>query len=339
MSDYGHDPTYGWYEDSSDASTYDPLMVDNIGGTPFAGSERLLFTGVYLAAGNNPYTHIQLFYNSGETVVPPVNATQYTNNASGFTKIITNTSNSNSTTTELNDNYATGINGYSTLGNGATDFTWNSGGYVNYSTDRSSTFSALSKQFTESAALLSGRSHQGDLGLFSIASTSVSAAALFGFRNSATTTLGDAISLVVLNQTPSIRVDYNGQPFSTGNRSLTQFTTTLALNTTYQFSLDMNNSVVTGTLMRATGTVLGTETVNISGSEGFDGVDSFGLNNYADGLGEPSRGRSNGHLRQLERLCVGAMDTRIPSTGCRRARGRYHSRELFCARNCFWHME
>ena len=64
MSDYGHDPTYGWYEDSSDASTYDPLMVDNSGGTPFSRSRTIIIHGrIILAAGNNPYTHIQLFYN------------------------------------------------------------------------------------------------------------------------------------------------------------------------------------------------------------------------------------------------------------------------------------
>ncbi|MES2088350.1 MAG: LamG-like jellyroll fold domain-containing protein [Patescibacteria group bacterium] len=285
MSDYGHDATNGWYNNSSLTATYDPLMRTYIGGTPAQVPDNYYARSSYLGAGNNPYTHIQLFYDTAEAVVPPVNATQYTSNCSGCTNIVTRISDSSSTTTESTDDFSTDLSDYSFVSNGATKFIWDSGGYVSYTGDRSSTFSSVYKKFT-SLRNYDKTTHIKASWNFTIGSTATNAVTLFGFRNSATTTLADAVSIIIANNIPSVRVDYNGAAYSSGNRDLTSFTTTLSTGTTYGFDLEMNNSVVTATLKNSSGATLETKTVNFNAGKGFDGVDSFGIYNFGDGTSE-----------------------------------------------------
>jgi len=282
MSDYCHNSTYSWWFNGD--SSYRTGMQTNIGGTPATVPDKCYSRDHVLGAKNNPYTHIQLFYDTAETTVPTTHGTQYASaaTAAGLTNVTTRISDSNSTTTEISDNYSSGISGYSSVANGATQFTWNAGGYINYTGDRTSTFSSLYKKLTSLRNYDKTDRIKASFN-YTITSAATNGTVLFGFRNSSDTTLKNAVSIIIVNNAPFVRIDYNGTALDVANRDLTAFTTTLSTGTTYSFDLEMNNSVVTAILKNSSGTTLETKTVNFNGAKTFSGIDSFGIYNYNNG--------------------------------------------------------
>jgi dienelactone hydrolase len=83
MSDYGYDPTTGWYNNGASAAHRATLNADigNPGTNDPAVRDRYMARASSLASMNNPYTEIHLFVNENETTCPPVNATRYRDNA------------------------------------------------------------------------------------------------------------------------------------------------------------------------------------------------------------------------------------------------------------------
>ena len=85
MSDYGYNATNGWYNNGATSSRQPQLNADignpNTGGA--AVLDKYLARASNLASKNNPYSEIHLFYNSNESICPPINDTSYRNNAAG----------------------------------------------------------------------------------------------------------------------------------------------------------------------------------------------------------------------------------------------------------------
>jgi len=282
MSDYCYDPTYSWWYNGD--SSYRTGMQTNIGGTPTTTPDKCYSRAHALGAKNNPYSHIQLFYDTAETTVPLSHGTQYIsqNTAAGFSNTEMHISSNTSTTSELSDNFSTDLSDYLFVGNGTSKFTWNNAGYIDWVGDMTATFSSVYKKFTSLRNY--SKADRISAGFdFSTSSVDANQTILFGFRNSADTVLKNAVSILVQGQTPYIRIDYNGIPLSINNRDLTSFTTTLSAGATYKFDLEINNSVVTATLKNAGGTAIETKTIDFNADKGFDGVDSFGIYNFHNG--------------------------------------------------------
>lgn len=325
MSDYCYDSTYSWWYNGD--SSYRTGMQTNIGGTPVTDPDKCYSRAHTLGAKNNPYSHIQLFYDTAETTVPLSHGTQYINQntTAGFSNAEIHTSDSTSTTLELNDNFSTDLSEYSFIGNGASKFIWNNAGYVNWVGDRTSTFNSVYKKLPSLRNY--GKADRIKASFdFSFSSTDANGAILFGFRNSADSTLKNTVSVIVLGQTPSVRIDYNGTPFDIGNRDFTSFTTTLSTSTTYKFDLEINNSVVTVILKNSGGTTLETKTVNFNASKGFDGVDSFGIYNFHNGdtLGNASGTFDNINIDAYARWIHG-----YPQEGAGTAEGNITAENYF----------
>jgi len=284
MSDYGHDASNGWYFNDGLASTYNPLMQTYIGGTPAQVPDQYYSRAHYLGAKNNPYSHIQLFYDTAETTCPVVNATQYTTvaSAAGFSNIVSRISDANSTTTEITDDFSSDLSDYSSVGNGSTKFTYNNSGYIDFSGDRTSVFSSTYKKLP-SLRNYDKTDHIKSSFNFSLSSFVGTGGILFGFRNSADTSLKNVVSILIINNVAYVRIDYNGTPLDSTNRSITAFTTPISTSTSYGFDLEINNSVVTAVLKDANGSPLETKTVSFDGSKTFNGVDSFGIYNFNSG--------------------------------------------------------
>jgi len=83
MSDYGFDPTNGWYNNGA-AANHLALMNSDVGNPNTGGNavlDKYQARASNLASRNNPYSEIHLFVNSSETTCPPVNNTSYRDNA------------------------------------------------------------------------------------------------------------------------------------------------------------------------------------------------------------------------------------------------------------------
>ncbi len=82
MSDYGFNPTDGWYNHGAGSRT---SQLDTDVGNPNTGGatvlDKYLARASNLASKNNPYSEIHLFVNATETICPPVNSTSYRANA------------------------------------------------------------------------------------------------------------------------------------------------------------------------------------------------------------------------------------------------------------------
>jgi hypothetical protein len=122
---------------------------------------------------------------------------------------------------------------------------------------------------------------------FNITSADENGAVYFGFTRSAETLAKNKASALILKVggviKPYIRVEYNGTPYLAGNYTLTAFTTVLSTGTNYGFDLELNNSVLSGTLKDANGTELETKTLTFNGAKVFDGIDSFGISDHSAG--------------------------------------------------------
>jgi hypothetical protein len=83
MSDYGHNPTAGWYFKGASSSHQAQMRTDI--GDPAGGADsvrdRYHARASNLASANNPYTEIHLFVNANEPTCPPVNDTAFYSNA------------------------------------------------------------------------------------------------------------------------------------------------------------------------------------------------------------------------------------------------------------------
>jgi len=83
MSDYGYDPTNGWYNNGASSSHIAQLNQDI--GNPNTGDaavlDRYMARSSNLASMNNPYSEIHLFVNNNETICPKINDTTYRDNA------------------------------------------------------------------------------------------------------------------------------------------------------------------------------------------------------------------------------------------------------------------
>lgn len=291
MSDYGYNSTYGWYTNGA-TGTQQTIMQTRIGGTPASVLDNYYSRAFYLGAKNNPYTNIQLFYDTAETNVPQSHATQYTtvSGAEGFTNVTTRISTAATTTTDLDDNLSTNLAEWLSLGAGATDVVWNgSGQRIDWTTDRNSTYDSLYKKL-DSLRNYSKTDRFKTTFTFTVASTAGNnALTLIGFRNSSNTSLKNAVSLVIGNVSgtlkPYIRIDYDGTALNSTNRTLQIFTNSLTLNETYNFELEVNNGVLTGILKNSSGTTIETQTINFDGSKTFTSIDSFGVSNFNDNSG------------------------------------------------------
>lgn len=82
MSDYGHHPTHGWYNNGAGGRT---AQLDTDIGNPNTGGPavlaRYLARASNRASKNNPYSEIRLFVNASETICPPINSTSFRDNA------------------------------------------------------------------------------------------------------------------------------------------------------------------------------------------------------------------------------------------------------------------
>ncbi|MFA6459049.1 MAG: LamG-like jellyroll fold domain-containing protein [Candidatus Paceibacterota bacterium] len=282
MSDYCYDSTYSWWYNGS--ISYRTGMQSHIGGTPTSTPDRCYARAHYLGAKNNPYSHIQLFYDTAESIVPPSHATQYLtqNNAAGLSNVIVRTSSSTSTTTELVDDFSTDLSDFTFTGDGTTKFTWNPGGYIDWVGDRATSSNAVLKKLSSHRSYSKSDRIKASF-TFSITDVDTNGVILFGFRNSTSTAIRNAVSLIVVNRTPSVRIDYNGTTLDLSNRDFTNFATTLSTGTSYGVDLEMNNSVVTAILKDTEGAALETKTVSFDAAKGFDGVDAFGMYNFHNG--------------------------------------------------------
>lgn len=83
MSDYGYNPSSGWYQNGAASNHRSQLQTDI--GNPLTGGQEVLdryhARASNLSARNNPYSEIHLFVDSNESTCPPVNITTYRDNA------------------------------------------------------------------------------------------------------------------------------------------------------------------------------------------------------------------------------------------------------------------
>lgn len=83
ISDYGYDPSIGWYQNTASSSHQSQLNADI--GNPLTGGptvvDRYMARASNLAARNNPYSEIHLFVNSNEAVCLPIHNVSYRENA------------------------------------------------------------------------------------------------------------------------------------------------------------------------------------------------------------------------------------------------------------------
>ncbi len=75
MSDYGHDPTYGWY--AYGGTGYQATLRQRIGGAPEEVPDRYMARNSLLAVENNRYTTFQMYVDEEENVCPAYNDTTY----------------------------------------------------------------------------------------------------------------------------------------------------------------------------------------------------------------------------------------------------------------------
>jgi hypothetical protein len=291
MSDYGHNSTYGWYNNGA-TSGQQTIMQSRIGGTPAAVPNNYYSRAFTLGAKNNPYTYIQLFYDQDETNVPQSHANQYLSVATseGFTNVVTRFSDSSTTTTELNDDLSTNLSEWISLGAGTSDISWNSSGqYIDWTTDRNSTFDSLYKKLDSLRNFSKTNKYKATFSFKVNSSAGNNSLTLIGFKNSADIALRNTATLVLNNVSgtvkPYIRIDYNGTPLNSANRTLQIFSSNITIGQTYNFQLEVNSSTLTGILKDASMNTLETQTISFDGSKTFDGVDSFGVSNFNDNNG------------------------------------------------------
>jgi len=86
MSDYGFDPSNGWYQNGSSAGHR--AILDAVPGNPGTGGaagvqirDRYMARASNLASVNNPYSEVHLFVNGDETTCPPINSLLFKQNA------------------------------------------------------------------------------------------------------------------------------------------------------------------------------------------------------------------------------------------------------------------
>lgn len=286
MSDYGHNATYGWYTNGA-TGTQQTLMQSRIGGTPAAVPDKYYARAFTLGAKNNPYTYTQLFYDQDETNVPQSHATQYRNNAvaEGFTNVVNRFSDATTLTTELSDDLSTNLSEWSSRGAGASDITWNSGGgYINWTTDRNATFDSLYKKFDSHRSLSKSNRFKATFSFTVSSSAGNDSLTMIGFKNSGDTVLRNTAVLVLNNVSgtvkPYVRIDYNGTPLNTANRTLQIFSNSITIGQTYNFELEVNSGTLIGTLKDASFNTIESQTISFDSSKTFDGVDSFGIANF-----------------------------------------------------------
>ena len=290
MSDYGHDPQDSWWYNGASTSQKN-IMSTRIGGTPTDVPDNYYSRALYLGAKNNPDTNIQLFYDTAEAVVPPVNATQYTTvaTAAGLTNTITRISDSNTIISELNETFTTSTNDWVFLGGGASGANF-SGGVLNWTTTRGPVFDVMAVPF-KSLRNYGPTNHvkaSFDVTLTSAAFNEGGSAAL-SLRNSNNILLQNTVSMLIQEAggviTLYLRADYNDTAFASGNRTLQAFTTPLTVGTPYTMELELNNTVLTGGLKNASGTIIETQSFTLDGTKTFVGIDSFGISNFVASAG------------------------------------------------------
>jgi len=290
MSDYGHDPEDSWWYNGASTSQKN-IMSTRIGGTPTDVPDNYYSRALYLGAKNNPDTYIQLFYDTAEAVVPPVNATQYTTvaTAAGLTNTTTRVSDSNTIITELNETFTDSTNDWVFLGAGESAANF-SGGVLNWTTTRGPVFDVMAVPF-KSLRNYGPTNHiktSFDVTLTSAAFNEGGSAAL-SLRNSNNILLQNTLSMLIQEADGVInlylRADYNDTAFAAGNRTLQAFTTQLIVGTPYKMELELNNNVLTGVLRDAGGTVIETQSFTLDGTKTFTGVDSFGISNFVASAG------------------------------------------------------
>jgi pimeloyl-ACP methyl ester carboxylesterase len=289
MSDYGHDDTYGWWNNGALLS-YRPIMESRIGGAPTVAVNNYYARAHYLAAINNFFTRIQLFYDVDETVVPVSHATQYTSVASSLnlTNSVIRLSDSTTTTNELNESFSSALNGWSPLGSGNTAFTRDNAGHMDWSATSTTSFDSVTKPF-QSLRSYSKPDHIKASFDFTVSAADDNANVLFSLRNGDTAFV-NALSMQlqqISGQTRvHLRADYNGAagtPLTSANRTIQAFATTLSLATDYHMDLELDNGVLTGTLKDANSNVIETQSLTLDASKVFDGADSFGVSNFYNG--------------------------------------------------------
>jgi len=287
MSDYGYNDTYGWWNNGG--SGYQATMQSRIGGTPSQVRNNYYARAHYFGAKNNPYTHIQLFTDTAETVVPSTHATQYTtiSDAAGFTNVVSRVSDTNTTVEEMNENFSSALSNWLSANAGSTQYTRNSSGYIDWTTNTDTTHDVLYKKLKSLRNYDKTDHFKADFE-FQVSTRPTGSAVMFGFRNSSyVATLQNSIAILLLDVAGTFnlysRVDYNGTPLDGANRTLQAFTTTLTNGATYHITIEVNNSVVTTTLKDASLNTLETQTQTMDGAKGFNGVDSFGIYDFNNG--------------------------------------------------------
>ncbi len=286
MSDYGYNDTYGWYNNGA-YGTYLDNLVSRIGGTPTNARDNYYARAFYLGAKNNPYTHIQLFYDTDETVAPTSHAHQYYNQAqtAGLTNVIERISDSASTTSEISDIFSSSLSDWKYLASGDLNYSWNNSGSLAYTTARGASFNVVYKKFKSQKVLAKTDHFYADFS-FNLSSMIDRGIVLYGFRNSSDIAVKNIISTRINFylgvKTLYIETFYNETPLDAGNVTSQAFTTPITTETDYNFHLEMNNGVVTGILKDSLGVVIETQTLTMDEAKSFDGVDSFGVFNYND---------------------------------------------------------
>jgi pimeloyl-ACP methyl ester carboxylesterase len=288
MSDYGYDDTYGWWNNGG--SSYRNALAQRIGGTPTDVRERYHARAHHLGAGNNRYSHIQLFYDEQESTCPLSHAEQYVKWKAATSDVVQRISDNTTSTVELQDSFSAPNSLWKQLG--PTPFTI-SGNALRWTTYRTQPFDGAS------GGLMSLRNYgatdhiatQFDL---TIESGEKDATTLIGFRRSQDASLKNSIAIGVQidaagKGTLFLRVDYNGSSSApAGNREYVWFQDAtnnrivLALNRTYPVGLTLNNGVVYGSIDLPTdgGVSRIQPTLTLADTANFDGIDSFGIMNY-----------------------------------------------------------
>ena len=299
MSDYGDDETYGWYNngaaggaEGNGVGDYRPIIESRIGGSPSVVPANYRARDMNLAAKNNPYTKIHLFYDQDEKICPVTHAEQYIKSAAGFTNIVSHISNNTTYSKELQESFGSTPWGWSLVGSEGIAIK-QTRGFLYWSTWINGTEGIYAKKF-QSLRYYKPTDNLTAKFEFKINSAQEKSAVLFGFRNSDDTTLKNSLGVVVAPANSqlrlSLRADYDGTPFVSGNRNLRIFNTRLALGQTYYMTMELKGQALTVNIKDGK-SVNETVTLPIDQAKSLKEVNSFAISSYNNGAGGMMNGR------------------------------------------------
>jgi len=304
MSDYGDDPVYGWYNNGAaggqggnGVGDYRPIIESRIGGAPSAVPANYRARDMSLAAKNNPYTQIHLFYDKDEKICPVTHAERYTNNAAGFTNIISHISDENTYSRELQETFAASSKNWSLTDNGSIAVKQTQGSLY-WSTWVKGTEGIYAKKF-QSLRYYRPTDNLSAKFELKINSAEKKSAVLFGFRNSDDTELKNSLGVIVTPMSSQLRLfaraDYDGTPLKGTNRDLGSFNTSLALGKTYYLTMELKNQILTVNLKDGK-SVNETVSLPVSQTQPLKEVNSFAISSFNSGTG----GKMNGRIDNLK---------------------------------------